>query len=94
MIAPLADSALALRTLSLAPGVTETIADAELDSLLFVSTGSGVLSVGESSSPLRTGSAGLVLAGEDATLQSTEELELVVLTAGNEHGSARADGEA
>ena len=82
MIAPLADSALALRTLSLAPGLTETIADAELDSLLFVTTGSGVLSVGERSSPLRTGSAGLVLAGEDATLQSTEALELVVMTAG------------
>ena len=82
MIAPLADSALALRTLSLAPGLTETIADAELDSLLFVSTGSGVLSVGESSSPLRTGSAALVLAGEEATIEPTDELELVVMTVG------------
>ena len=82
MIAPLADSALALRTLSRTPGLTETIAEAELDSLLFVSTGSGVLSVGESSSPLRTGSAALVLAGEEATIESTDELGLVVLTAG------------
>jgi quercetin dioxygenase-like cupin family protein len=82
LIAPLADSSLALRTLSLATGVTETIADAELDSLLFVSTGSGVLSVGESASALRTGTAALVLAGEEATIEPTDELELVVLTAG------------
>ena len=82
MIALLADSALALRTVSLAAGLSAALADPELDSLLFVSAGSGVLSVGESASPLRTGSAGLVLAGEDATLQSTDGLELVVATAG------------
>ena len=82
MIAPLADSAIALHTLSLAPGRTKTLADTELDSLLFVSTGSGVLSVGETSSPLRTGSAGLMLAGEEAAIESTEELELVVMTVG------------
>ena len=81
MIPPLADSALALRVLSLAAGLTETIADPELDSLLFVSSGSGVLSVDESSSPVRTGSAGLVLAGESATIQSAG-LEAVVMTAG------------
>ena len=82
MIAPLDDSALALRTASLAAGVTETIVDPELDSLLFVSAGSGVLSVGESSSALQAGSAALVLAGESATLRSTAPFELVVLTAG------------
>jgi quercetin dioxygenase-like cupin family protein len=82
MIAPLDDSALALRTLSRAPGLSETIADAELDSLVFVSKGSGVLSVDESSSTLRAGCAALVLAGEEATIEPTDELELVVLTAG------------
>ena len=82
VIAPLDDSVLALRTVSLAAGLTETIADPEVDSLLFVSAGSGVLSAGESTSPLRTGSAALVLAGESATLQSTDGLELVVMTAG------------
>ena len=82
MIPPLDGSVLALRALSLAPGLTETIADAELDSLLFVSTGSGVLSVGESSSTLQAGSAALVLADERATLESTDALELVVATAG------------
>ena len=81
VIAPIDDSTLALRTLSLADGLTETITDPELDSLLFVSAGSGVLSAGETS-PLRTGSAALVLAGESATVQSTDGLELVVLTAG------------
>ena len=82
VIAPIDDSVLALRTVVLAAGLTETIADPELDSLLFVSAGSGVLSTGESSSPLRTGSAALVLARESAMVQSTDGLELVVLTAG------------
>ena len=82
MIEPLADSALALRTVSLAAGLTEKSSEPDFDSLLFVSAGSGELSVGESSSPLRTGSAGLVLAGESATLQSTDGLDLVVVTAG------------
>ena len=78
VIAPLDDSALALRTVSLAAGLTETIADPEVDSLLFVSAGSGVLSAGGSSLTLRTGSAALVLAGEGATVQSTDALELMV----------------
>ena len=46
VIAPLDDSALALRTVVLDAGLTETIAEPELDSLLFVSASSGVLSAG------------------------------------------------
>ena len=76
------DSALALRSLSLAPGMTATIADDELDSLMFVSTGSGRLIVGDDHSPLQARSAALVLAGEEAALQATDALEAVVLTAG------------
>jgi quercetin dioxygenase-like cupin family protein len=82
VIAPIDDSALALRTVVLAAGLTETISDPEVDSLLFVSAGSGVLSAGGSSLTLRSGSAALVLAGESATLQSTDGLQTVVLTAG------------
>jgi len=75
-------SALALSALSLTPGLTATIADDERDSLLFVSTGSGMLIVGDDHSPLRARSAALVLAGEEAALQATGALEAVVLTAG------------
>ena len=41
------DSALALRALTLAPGMRAGIADDELDSLVFVSAGSGLLVVGD-----------------------------------------------
>ncbi len=78
------DSALALRALSLASGMTATIADDELDSLVFVSVGSGVLIVGDDRWPLRASCAALVLAGEGAELEATDALEAVVLTAGAE----------
>ena len=78
------DSALALRALTLAPGMSAEIADDELDSLVFVSTGSGRLVVGDEASPLRAHGAALVLAGEGAELEATDALEAVVLTAGAE----------
>ena len=76
------DSALALRKLPLGPGMTATIADGELDSLVFVSAGSGLLVIGDEALPLRASSAALVLAGEQAELEATEELDAVLLTAG------------
>jgi quercetin dioxygenase-like cupin family protein len=78
------DSALALRALTLAPGMSAEIADDELDSLVFVSAGSGRLVVGDEASPLRAHGAALVLAGEVAELEATDALEAVVLTAGAE----------
>ena len=78
------DSALALRAVTLAPGMRAGIADDEVDSLVFVSAGSGLLVVGDDASPLRARDAGLVLAGEEAELEATGALEAVVLTAGAE----------
>jgi quercetin dioxygenase-like cupin family protein len=78
------DSALALHALTLAPGMTAGIADDELDTLVFVSAGSGLLDVGGGASPLRAHDAALVLAGEEAELEATDALEAVVLTAGAE----------
>ena len=76
------DSALALHALTLAPGMRAEIADDELDTLVFVSAGSGRLVVGDEASPLRAHDAGLVLAGEEAELEATGALEAMVLTAG------------
>ena len=78
------DSALALHALTLAPGMRAGIADDELDTLVFVSAGSGRLVVGDEASPLRAHNAGLVLAGEEAELEATGALEAVVLTVGAE----------
>ena len=78
------DSALALRAVTLAPGMRAGIADDEVDSLVFVSAGSGLLVVGDEASPLRARDAGLVLAGEEAELEATGALDAVVLTAGAE----------
>jgi quercetin dioxygenase-like cupin family protein len=78
----LADSALALRTLTLEAGTSSALAEPEDDVLLYVGAGAGLLSAGEASAPVRARSAGLVLAGEEALVQATEELELVVLSVG------------
>lgn len=76
------DSALALRMQRLEAGVSSAIGGPEDDALLYVSAGSGLLSVGERSEPVRARSAGLVLAGEEALLQATEALDVVVMTVG------------
>lgn len=62
--------------------MTATMGDPEDDVLIYVATGSALLSVAESSAPLRSRSAGLVLAGEDALLQASEPLEAVVFAVG------------
>jgi len=73
-------SALALRTLTLQPGTAESLGDAEHDSLLYVGRGTGVLAIGDDSAPVRTRSAGLLLAGEEAVLRAADELEAIVAT--------------
>jgi quercetin dioxygenase-like cupin family protein len=74
------DSALALRALALEPGTTAAIGESEHDSLLYVARGTGVLSIGDDSAPLRGRSAALVLAGEEAVLDATDELDAIVAT--------------
>ena len=79
VIEPRTDSALALTTLS-PGGDAVSLTDPEVDSLLFVSSGSGSLTVAGSSVDLDAGMAALVLAGEEAEIRG--ELELVRVTAG------------
>lgn len=82
MIPPLDDSALALERVSLAAGMTVSLGEKAADTLLYVGSGSGLLSVGDDSGSLRSGSAGLVLAGETAELRASEALGVVVATVG------------
>jgi len=78
----IADSALALQTLTLEPGMTATVGEPEDDVLIYVDAGGGMLSVGETAAPVRSGSAGLVLAGEGGLLQASERLEVVLMAVG------------
>ena len=75
-------SALALRTLTLDADETATLAEQEHDVLLYVTRGSGLLAVGDDSASVGARSAGLVLAGEEAALSATSELEALVATIG------------
>ena len=81
-VRPLEGSALELRTLTLELGATVELTEPGHDSLLYVSRGSGLFSAGAESVAIRERSAGLVLAGEDATLSATSELEAILATVG------------
>jgi quercetin dioxygenase-like cupin family protein len=83
-VRPLDGSALALERLELTSGLTAALGSTEHDSLLYVGTGAGLLSVGDESTPVRAGSAGLLLAGEDGSLAASEDLEAIVVTVGGE----------
>jgi quercetin dioxygenase-like cupin family protein len=85
LVATVADSALALRTVTVQRGDRLDIGDPDLDSLLYVAAGSGRLALEGEEHELQTRGAGLVLAGEEATIEGAG-LELVVATA-----SAEAD---
>lgn len=82
MIPPLDDSALSLERLSLAAGLAASFDTDDADRLLFTASGSARLSIGGEPVPLRAGSAGLVLAGEDAQIEAIEAIEAVVATVG------------
>jgi quercetin dioxygenase-like cupin family protein len=79
IVPALADSALALSTLSFATGDVE-LREAALDSLLYVVDGSGSLAVDGETIGLVAGTAVLVLAGEGATIAG--ELEILHATVG------------
>jgi quercetin dioxygenase-like cupin family protein len=84
LVAPIAGSSLALQAIGLEPGDSVALGDPDLDSLLFVARGSGVFALGGEDHALRPGSAGLVLAGEEATVSSNDGLELVLATVGRD----------
>jgi quercetin dioxygenase-like cupin family protein len=82
VIPPLGDSALALSVLRLDDEGSLALHEAELDSLLYVASGTGSLALDENTSELVPGSAALVLAGEEATITGETGLELVHATVG------------
>jgi quercetin dioxygenase-like cupin family protein len=79
IVPALADSALALATLSLT-GEEIELRDVERDSLLYVVAGSGTLVADGETTELAVGTAALVLAGEEATIAG--ELEALHATIG------------
>jgi quercetin dioxygenase-like cupin family protein len=81
LIPPLDDSALALGLVEVGSGESVTLHDAERDSLLYVSRGSGSLTLDGTTSELARASGALVLAGEEATIAG-DELEVVRVTVG------------
>ena len=82
LVAPIDDSTLALRAVALAPGDSSTLAEPDLDMLLYVAAGTGFLTLDGNEHALEPGSAGLVLADEAATITSDDGIELVVATVG------------
>ena len=82
LVAPVDDSALALQAVGLEPGDSSALGDSGADSLLYVIAGGGLVRLDGGVHELREGSAALVLAGEDATIDSDEGLELMVATVG------------
>jgi quercetin dioxygenase-like cupin family protein len=79
---PLGDSAIALRTSRVDEGSSLALGAPEDDVLVYVAAGAGLLSVRDAAAPVRTRSAGLVLAGEEASIRAAEALDLVVVSIG------------
>ena len=80
LVAPIGDSALALRRVALGPGDSSALADPDLDSLLYVVAGTGLVTLDGSEHTLRARCAALVLAGEEAAITSGDGIEVVVAT--------------
>lgn len=79
-VEPITDSALALARRTVEAGAT--VGDPEADTLLFVSAGSGSITLGDETGTLAVRSAALVPAGEAASIVADETIELVVVTVG------------
>ena len=91
IVPTIADSALALRAESAEPGATLALGERSSDSLLYVDSGSGRLRLGSEEHPLGSGSAALVLAGEEAQISAEADLSIVVATVSGD--LERADAE-
>ena len=78
-------SALALTETQLDAGEAHALGESERDSLVYVFSGSGVLTVSDETRPIAAGAAGLVLAGETGRIEAVEgELSALVATVGSE----------
>ena len=82
LIPALDGSALAASEHRVQPGAAVTIGNPESDSLLYVFAGAGSLTLGGNTSAVESGTAGLVLAGEEVQLEALgSELRVLVTTA-------------
>jgi quercetin dioxygenase-like cupin family protein len=79
-IPPLSDSALALATLEVCAEAALEVHDADVDSLLYVASGTGSLSLDGLTAELGPATAALVLAGEQAVIAADSTLQLVHVT--------------
>jgi quercetin dioxygenase-like cupin family protein len=75
-------SELALALVRLEAGHVQPVSDVAADTLLHVVAGSGTLTLGNDHQPLETGTAALVLAGEDATVEAASPLAYLRATIG------------
>jgi len=82
VIPPVEGSALALALRRVDDGASLTLAEPDLDSLLYVASGSGSFELDGAETELAAGSAALVLAGEAATIVGGGGLEIVQATVG------------
>jgi quercetin dioxygenase-like cupin family protein len=75
-------SELALALVRLDAGQAQPVGEADADALLHVVGGAGTLSLGSDRLPLAAGTAALVLAGEDASVEASAELAILRATVG------------
>jgi quercetin dioxygenase-like cupin family protein len=85
LIPRIESSALALSTLRVEPETGFSFGDGESDLLIYVSGGSGSLTLGDQTFALGHGTAALVLAGEEGALAAgNEELGVIVAAVGSD----------
>jgi len=82
LVPPTEGSELALALVRVDPGNTSAVGDAVADTLLHVVEGAGTFALGTETVPLEPGSAALVLAGEEASLEASAALALLRVTVG------------
>lgn len=82
LVPALEGSPLALADLTLSAGTSHALRSPDADSLLYVFAGSGALSLAGESFGISTGGAALVLAGEEARLDASEDLSAFVVSVG------------
>jgi quercetin dioxygenase-like cupin family protein len=83
VIEPIADSELALSSLTVPTGTTARLGDERADTLVYVAAGAGSVSRDGTTSAVGTRSAALIVAGERAEVAAAEcDLELVCFTVG------------
>ncbi len=76
LVPPAEGSELALALLRVDPGAVRAVGDVGADTLLHVVEGTGTLSLGTEGVPLDAGSAALVLAGEEVSIEASAPLTL------------------